>query len=136
MAEMTTSFGEDKSQIGLTPEGDADRDFVRERLGLKDLQDAYRLGVVVALAKNLEPTAASLPRKTAYGSAVLDSDGSLKASVLAVRADHGNKPYSLIERLAEAGLRDLASYLNQGRPIRQYIAALIPVSEATDEHGG
>jgi hypothetical protein len=44
----------------------------------------------------------------------------------------------LMERLAEAGLRDLAVHLDEGRPIRQYLTALTPRSaeEATSAGEG
>jgi hypothetical protein len=126
---MSESPGaEDRAQLGLSEQGAADREYVREALGLRDLQDGYRLAVAVALAKGLPPTPESAGRTTAYGAAVLDSTGALRASVLALRADHGGRPYALLERLAEAGLRDLATHLNAGLPIRQYLAALAPRS--------
>jgi hypothetical protein len=119
---------EDRSQIGLSEQGRKDREYIREQLGLKDLQDAYRLGIAVALAKNLPPASADVPRGTVYGAGVLDADGALRASVLALRSDHAGRPYALLERLAEAGLRDLAAYLDDGLPIRQYLSGLVPAA--------
>jgi hypothetical protein len=55
---------EDCSQLGLSEQGSADREYIREELGLKDLQDAYRLGVAVALAKNLPPAQDAVRRTT------------------------------------------------------------------------
>ncbi len=117
---------EDRSQIGLSEQGALDREFIKEKLDLKDLQDAYRLAVAVARAKNLPPAGEDARRTTAYGAHVLDSSGALRASVLALREDHAGRPYALMERLAEAGLRDIAAHLEEGRPIRQYLAALLP----------
>lgn len=122
---------EDRAQIGLTDQGLADREYVKDALGLRDLQDAYRLAVAAALAKNLPPAPEDARRTTAYGAAVLDATGALRASVLALRDDHGGRPYALIERLAEAGLQDLASHLRDGLPIRQYLTELVP---AEGEH--
>lgn len=116
---------EDRGQLGLSEQGSADREHIKEDLGLKDLQDAYRLGVAVALAKQLPPAPGDVRRTTAYGAGVLDADGSLRASILALRDDHDGRPYALLERLAEAGLRDLAAHLNEGLPIRQYLTALL-----------
>jgi hypothetical protein len=117
---------QDKGQLQLSEQGSADREYIKDQLGLPDLQDGYRLAVAVALAKNLPPAPEDVRRSTVYGATVLDSDGSLRASVLALRDDHGERPYALLERLAEAGLRDLAGHLNEGLPIRQYLAALVP----------
>lgn len=121
---------DDRSQIGLSEQGMADREFVKDALGLRDLQDAYRLAVAAALAKNLPAAPEDVRRTTAYGAAVLDATGALRASVLALREDHGGRPYALIERLAEAGLQDLASHLRDGLPIRQYLAEMVPASDA------
>jgi hypothetical protein len=120
---------EDRSQIGLSEQAVEDREYIKDVLGLRDLQDAYRLAVAAALAKNLPPASENVRRTTAYGAAVLDASGALRASVLALREDHGGRPYALIERLAEAGLQDLASHLREGLPIRQYLLALVPPQE-------
>lgn len=125
---------EDRSQIRLSEQGTADREHIKDALGLGDLQDAYRLAVAVALAKDLPPTAEDLRRTVVYGAGVLDASGALRASVLALRDDHGGRPYALIERLAEAGLRDLAAHLSDGLPLRQYLAALTPRQEEPSQN--
>lgn len=125
---MSQTPPEDRSQVGLSDQALADRDAIRERLRLREGQDAYRLAVAVALAKNLPPAPENARRTNAYGTGSVDSRGELRAAVLALRDDHGGRPYALMERLAEAGLRDLAAHLGEGRPIRQYLAALTPRS--------
>jgi hypothetical protein len=122
------SHSEDRNQVGMSDQAAADRDAIKERLRLREGQDAYRLAVAVALAKNLPPASENTRRTNAYGTGSVDSRGELRAAVLALREDHGGRPYALMERLAEAGLRDLAVHLDEGRPIRQYIAALMPRS--------
>jgi hypothetical protein len=114
----------DRVQLRSSDEGKADRDYIKDHLGLAQGQDAYRLGV--ALAKNLPGAPEDARRSTVYGADDVDVDGALRAAVLALRDDHGNMPYALIERLAEAGMRDLAVHLNEGLPIRTYLAALVP----------
>ncbi len=116
----------DRVQLRSSDEGKADRDYIKDHLGLGQGQDAYRLAVAVALAKNLPAASEDVRRSTVYGADDVDVDGTLRAAVLALREDHGNMPYALIERLAEAGLRDLAVHLNEGLPIRTYLAALVP----------
>ena len=122
-------IAEDRSQIGVSEQATADRDYIKEALDLRDLQDAYRLAIAVALAKNLAPAQEDLRRTTAYGTGTLDASGALRAAVLALRSDHDGRPYALMERLAEAGLRDLAAHLNEGRPIRDYLGPLVPRSD-------
>jgi len=120
---------EDRGQLRLSDEGFADRAYIAESLGLKDLQDAYRLAVAVALEKNLVPTTEDVRRTTVYGATVLDSTGGLRAAILALRGDHDGRPYALMERLAEAGLKDIAGHLREGRPIRQYLQPLVQAPE-------
>ena len=123
----------DKGQLALSqPQGHQDRQFVKDELGLPDLQDGYRLAVAIALAKRLPPAAENMSRSTVYGANVLDSDGALRTAILALRDDHGGRPYALMERLAEAGLRDLASHLNDGLPLRQYLEGLVATSESLE----
>src|SRR5947209_2222385 len=127
MSERTTP--EDRTQLAVSEQGATDREYIRDELKLKDLQDAYRLGVAVALAKELPPAPEGLRRPNTYGTGDVDPDGALRASILAVREDHGGRPYTLLQRLAEAGLRDIAAYLNEGRPIRQYLSSLLPAAD-------
>jgi hypothetical protein len=134
MSQMTP---DDRSQVGLSDQAVADRDAIRERLKLREGQDAYRLAVAVALAKHLPPAPENVRRTNAYGTGSVDSRGELRAAIIALRDDHGGRPYALMERLAEVGLRDLAAHLDEGRPIRQYLAGLTPRSgkEATSAAG-
>jgi hypothetical protein len=127
---------EDRSQIGLSEQATADRDFIKDKLDLKEGQHAYRLAVAVALAKNLPPAAEDARRTNAYGASSLDLTGALRASILALRDDHAGRPYALMERLAEAGLRDIAVHLEEGRPIRQYLGALLPEPQQVNSGPG
>jgi hypothetical protein len=120
---------EDRTQLAVSEQGTEDREYIRDELQLKELQDAYRLGVAVALAKELPAAPEGIRRTNTYGTGDVDPDGALRASILALRDDHGGRPYALLQRLAEAGLRDIAAYLNEGRPIRQYLIALFPKAE-------
>lgn len=118
---------EDKAQLGLSAEASADLDRIHDDLKLPDRIDGYRLAVAVALAKGLAPAPEKVSRTTAYNaSGTLDTDGSMRAAVVVLRQDHAGRPYALVERLAEAGLRDLAAHLDSGLPLRDYLAPLVP----------
>lgn len=122
---------DDKAQLGLSAEASADLDRVQDDLKLPDRIDGYRLAIAAALAKGLVPTPEKVSRTTAYNATgTLDTDGSLRAAVLALRDDHAGRPYALIERLAEAGLRDLAAHSDSGLPLRDYLAPLVPADPA------
>lgn len=126
---MNPPFGtddKDKTQLGLSEQAVADRDTIQNSLALETGLDAYRLAIAVALAKNLPAASETVRRTNAYGVASLDPDGSLRAAAVALRDDAGGRPYALIERLAESGLRDLAAHLDDGLPLRQYLSVLVP----------
>ena len=120
----------DRSQLGLSNEAKLDLDFIEDELRLPNRVDGYRLGVAVSLRKALEPSAQGVPRTTAYSATgTFDPDGHFRSAILAMRDDHGGRPYALAERLAEAGMRDLRSHLEGGLTLRQYLAGL----QASDE---
>lgn len=112
----------DKPQLGISATAREDLDYVKEELALPDRADAYRLGISVALQKNLEPADAGVSRENYIGTSSVDSDGAIQAAVIELREDHGGRPYALVERLAEAGAADIAEFLRSGRPIREYMA--------------
>lgn len=116
----------DRTQIGLSEQGRHDRDAIKDVLDLGEGQDAYRLAVAVALSKRLAPADENARRTNAYGTSSLDERGELRAAILELRDDHSGRPYALMERLAEAGLRDMAAHLDSGLPLRQYLSDLVP----------
>lgn len=123
---MTTAIGsQDKAQLGLSVQASADLEYIKENLSLLQRLDAYRLAVAAAIARKLEPTDENLSRTTAYNATgTLDVDGAIRAAVLAIRTDHDGRPYALVERLAEAGLREIREHLDNGLPIRDYLATM------------
>lgn len=129
---MTAPTASDKSQIGLSTSAAADLDYLQEELKLVNRLDAYRLAVAVALRKELVPSEAALSRTTAYSATgTLDPDGQIRAAVLALRTDHDGRPYALVERLAEAGLRDIRTHVESGLPLREYLQAVGVAESAT-----
>jgi hypothetical protein len=128
----SAALAPDRIQLGLTLQGAQDRDLVADRLGFISGLDAYRLAVAVALAKNLPATEQNVTRTNAYSVSSIDQDGILRAAILTLREDHERRPYALMERLAEAGLRDLATHLDRGLTIRAYLRALVPEKATAD----
>lgn len=125
---MTTEPSpQDKTQIGLSPQASDDLEYIKGHLRLPRGLDVYRLAVAAAIARKLEPTDESVSRTTVYNATgTLDLDGAIHAAVIAVRSDHGERPYALVERLAEAGLRDIREHLENGLPIRDYLITMKP----------
>lgn len=122
----------DKTQPGLTPEAREQLDDIYEQGGFDDRQDAYRLAVAIALAERLEPMDASASRTTYVNIGGLDTDGSLRNAVLALRDDHEDRPVAFIERLAEAGIARIHEHLHEGRPLRELLALYEPASDKSE----
>ena len=119
-------LGGDLVQVGMSETASTQLTEITEELSLTNRLVGYRLGLAMALAMNLEPTDAGLTRTTAYSATgTLDPDGQFRAAVLAVRADHGGRPYALMERLAEAGLARVAEHLVGGRPLGDLLEGMV-----------
>ena len=118
---------EDKSQIGFSDDARDKAEYVKDVLEVAQMQDLYRLGIAIALAKTLAPTAENASRSTAYSIQGVDPEGIFRAAIEQVRPDHGGRPVALAERLAEAGITDLAAHLQAGKPLRDYLGELAPI---------
>ncbi len=119
---------DDKQQLGLSDQARDDLDYIVQEARFKERLDAYRLSITAALAKELAPAEAGLRRVTYINVGGLDPDGQLRSAIAELR--EGDRPYSLAERLAEAGIADLARHLRAGKSLRDYLAELQPASSA------
>ena len=105
----------DKTQIGLTNEGDASLDFVmqREPKLFPQARDAYRFAICYAIALGFgaedAPKSGYETKFSASGS--LDSDGILSDIVEMMDLETAGRPYATLERLAELGICDIARRL-------------------------
>jgi hypothetical protein len=104
---------DDKVQIGLTRGGDDALDQIMA-LGLFASEgDAYRFAVAYALGRGITPAEGSgggFGTKF-HASGGLDRDGNLRQLVTLLKPEHSTRPYATAERLADAGLRELAQRL-------------------------
>lgn len=115
----------DKAQFATSDKARKAAEEIVEMAGFDDRQDVYRLAVAAALVKGLEPAAEDVGgRKTYLGVGSFDPDGWISAAISQSRQDGHERPYALAERLAEAGIADLHQHLNNGHPIREYLAGL------------
>jgi hypothetical protein len=127
------SPAKDKVQPGLTAEAREQLEDVTTRGGFNDMQDAYRLATAIALAEQLPPADASASRTTYLNIGSLDPDGSLRNAVLRIRDDHDDRPVALIERLAEAGVARLHAHMEDGKSLRELLAAYTPAMQGATE---
>jgi hypothetical protein len=107
---MATS---DKLQIGLTAAGST----ALERLMADGLfgteSDAYKFAIAYALGSGIDPSdAAERGYQTKFNAAGgLDRDGTIRDLIAIVRPSDAERPYATAERLAEAGLIEIARRL-------------------------
>jgi hypothetical protein len=118
----------DRVQLGLTDAARRDLEYLETEWALRDRQDGYRLAIAVALARDLPPTGESASRTNYVSVGGVDPRGMLRDAILELRLDHAGRPYALAERLAEAGLRLMAQWTEDGRSIRELLASLVPVA--------
>ncbi len=107
---MATTRQNDKTQIGLTREGDeALAVLMREQLFGAD-SDAYKLGIAFALAKGMQiEDAASGGYQTKFNAAGgLDRDGVVRDLITVLRPENAARPYAAAERFADMGIREIA----------------------------
>lgn len=115
----------DKSQVAISATSRDLADEVVQKGGFADRQDVYRLAIAVALIKRLEPAPDDVGGRTNYlGTGSLDPDGSIRIAIMQLREEGRERPYALVERLAEAGIAELHEHLNGGRSIREFLGGL------------
>lgn len=111
-------FRADKTQVGLSVDGNDNIAHLTEVFQwFKDGQEAYKVAVAVALARNMQESDLTdpKPRKTKYGVGSLDESGKLRDMITTLRPELSDRPYAHSEWLAEIGLSILRVELESGR---------------------
>ena len=80
-----------------------------------ELVDGYRFAVALAIKRELEPSTAEISTTTAWNVGTFDGDQVLRDMVTVLRPDSAPAPYRYIERLADAGLTELAKVESTGQ---------------------
>lgn len=108
-----TEKSKDKLQIGLTTVGSSALEQVMTDGLFGTESDAYKFAIAFALGSGIDPSnAADGGYQTKFNAAGgLDRDGTVRDLIAIVRPHDANRPYATAERLAEAGLIELARRL-------------------------
>ena len=118
-------MADDKSQIGLTAEGSAALSLLIEQGLFGSEGDGYKFGVAYALGSGLTADPSAKGYTTKFNAAGgLDRDGSLREIVPLLSGDGAERPYATAERLADAGLRDLARRIAQRESLSEILSEL------------
>lgn len=98
---------EDSVTVGLTDTTHAGLVQLKEDGVFAEMKDGYKFGIGLSIANGwLAPPGAKM--KTFLNVGSLDPDGSLRNLILALYPGASDPPYSIAERLAEAGVARLA----------------------------
>lgn len=81
----------------------------------KELGDGYRLAVALAIRRELDPAPSDIPTTTTWNVGSFDGDHVLRDIVTVLRPESAQAPYRYIERLADAGLSELARIERTGQ---------------------
>lgn len=81
----------------------------------KEMADAYRFAIGLALAQGQVPPELSAPT-TVFSVATIDPDQAIKKAVQTILADEveGTSTYKMAERLADWGIQELAAQADSG----------------------
>jgi len=105
----------DKDTLGMTEDGRRLLERLKEDGIFKELVDGYRFAVALAIKRELEPALGEISTTTTWNVGSFDGDQVLKDLISVLRPASGNTPYRYIERLADAGLTELARVERTGQ---------------------
>lgn len=109
---MTVS---EPTMLGVSVATHAKLKRLKEDGHFKEMADAYRFAIGLALAQGQIPPEVSAST-TVFSVATIDPDQSIRKAVQTILADHveGSSIYKMAERLAEWGLQELSDQADRG----------------------
>lgn len=102
------------SSIGLSEKAHNNLKKLKEDGHFDEMIDAYRLGISIALAKNIEPDEISGSRQTIFSVSTLDPKGEIAIAIKSLCPKNIGSTYKYAERLAEWGVNELAKIAAYG----------------------
>ena|SRR5690348_3406092 len=96
----------DKTEVGLSDEAWKVLSDLKEHKVFEEMLDGYRMGVAHAIATG-EIVPAVTKRRNMFHVGSLDPDHALRDVVIELYPEAADAPYSTIERLAEAGVKEI-----------------------------
>lgn len=102
------------TMIGLSEEAHAKLKQLQDEGHFRQMADAYRFAIGLALAQGVVPPPIS--SKTVYSVGTVDPDQSIKTMIQALMADHLKElpVYGMAERLADWGIKELHALAAHG----------------------
>jgi hypothetical protein len=95
--------------IGLGKSNHSFLKFLAEELNIfKEMRDGYRYALAYSISQNLNPKEITEKGVTTFSLASIDPDGSFKSLIDILYPDIELPRYAILERLADAGMAELA----------------------------
>lgn len=105
---------EDLNKLSLSESAHQKLQTLKEKKQFLEMKDAYRLGIALALSRNIVPDEIKPPKNSIYSVSQIDPDKSI-ALAITLLMDTGNiPPYRWLERLAEWGIDELYKLCENG----------------------
>jgi hypothetical protein len=106
---------EDLNKLSLSESAHQKLQTLKEKKQFLEMKDAYRLGIALALSRNIVPDEIKPPKASGiYSVSQIDPDKSI-AFAITLLMDTGNiPPYRWLERLAEWGIDELYNLWKNG----------------------
>lgn len=118
------------TMIGLSEEAHKQLQRLKEDGHFREMLDAYRFGIGLALAEGVIPN--EISSKTVFSVATLDPNQTLKSAIRAIMGDHVKEVpvYRMAERLADWGVRELFKHSQKGEiDVVAIFDSLVPTNE-------
>jgi hypothetical protein len=103
------------TMIGVADTTHAKLQRLKEDGHFREMADAYRFGIGLALAQGVLPK--EISSRTVFSVATIDPQQELKTAIQAIFGDqlHGISVYKMAERLADWGINELSALAEKGK---------------------
>ncbi len=103
------------TMVGLTEATHSKLQRLKEDGHFKEMSDAYRFGIALALAQGATPPELST-RTTVFSVATIDPDQTIRNAIQTILGEsvHNQSIYKMAERLADWGVQELAAQAERG----------------------
>src|SRR5260370_32439227 len=108
---------DDNSTVGLTEETHILLQKMKADGIFNEMQDGYRFGIAFAIVRGLLAPE-NVKFHTVFNVGTLDKGGTLRDLISELYPNVDEKPYSMAERLAEAGLAELGRQYENDQQLR------------------
>jgi hypothetical protein len=107
-------MAKEPTTIGLSDTGHRKLQSLKEEGHFREMTDAYRFSIALALAHGVKPVDVKSGKKTIFNVGTLDPDGSVYAAISALQETDDGPIWRVAEGLAEWGVEELCKLSKNG----------------------